>query len=926
MKNMNSLFRGIAIIFILSCVSFGAFAKSEVKQLLCEYKTNPLGIGVAQPRFSWQIASVENNVMQTAYEIRVALSEGDLNKSGKQLWASGKVNSSQSVNVVYGGPALKSMQKAYWQVRIWDNKNKATAWSAPASWEMGLLEPSQWKASWISLEPETSTEYEKPNHFFRKEFNVAKKIKSARVYVTSLGLYQLFLNGQKVSNDLFTPGWTSYKKRLQYQTYDVTPMLKTKNAIGAILGDGWYRGRIGFTNQNHYYGEKLSLLAQLQITYTDGTSEIIRTDSSWKASTGPIIASDIYDGEKYDARLDMNGWNNPGFDESKWITATIADYSKSILVSPEGEVVRAIQEIKPIKLITTPKGETVYDMGQNMVGWVKLSVQGNKGDQVTLNFAEVLDKEGNFYTANLRAAKNTDIYTLKGEGIEQFEPHFTFHGFRYVKVEGPKTPLAMDQLTGVVIHSDMKPTGTFSCSNQLINQLQHNIQWGQKGNFLDVPTDCPQRDERLGWTGDAQVFSMTAAFNFNVASFYTKWLGDVSLDQSADGKLPHVIPDVLKEAGGSTAWADASIIVPWTVYLAYGDQRILERQYPSMKLWINYMKTRAGEDNLWTGDKHYGDWLAFASSASDYTGATTEKDLIATAYYCYSTKLIAKIAAIIGQKEDAEKYAKQAEAIKQAFIQEFVTPNGRLVSHTQTAYSLALAFDLLPENLKDKAAGYLADDVKKFSHLTTGFVGTPILCKTLSAIGRDDLAFMLLNRQKYPSWLYPVLQGATTIWERWDGQKPNGTFQDVGMNSFNHYAYGAIGEWLYRHVAGIDIDPEQPGYKHIVLNPHPGGGLTNASAEIETLYGKVSSGWKYDGNDFIYEIKVPANTTASVTLPFAKAEQINLNSQPLASVIKESLTTNQNGVTLKMGSGTYQFRYPAEELLAAATKEDKTSK
>jgi alpha-L-rhamnosidase len=415
---------------------------------------------------------------------------------------------------------------------------------------------------------------------------------------------------------------------------------------------------------------------------------------------------------------------------------------------------------------------------------------------------------------------------------------------------------------------------------------------------------------------------MTAAFNFNVAPFYTKWLGDVSLDQSAEGKVPHVIPDVLKGGGGSTAWADACIIVPWTVYLAYGDQRILERQYPSMKLWINYMKTRAGEDNLWTGDTHYGDWLAFASTASDYTGATTEKDLIATAYYCYSTRLIAKIAAIIGQKEDAEKYTKQAEAIKKAFIQEFVTPNGRLVSHTQTAYSLALAFDLLPENLKDKAAGYLADDVKKFSHLTTGFVGTPLLCKTLSSIGRDDLAFMLLNRQKYPSWLYPVLQGATTIWERWDGQKPDGTFQNVGMNSFNHYAYGAIGEWLYRHVAGIDIDPEQPGYKHILLNPHPGGGLTNATAEIETLYGKVSSGWKYEGNDFIYEIKVPANTTASVTLPFAKAEQINLNSQPLASVIKENVTANQNGVNLKIGSGTYQFRYPAGDLLAA-TKEYK---
>ena len=924
MKDMNHLKKSLAFLFILS-MPFGLFAKSEVKQPLCEYKSNPVGIGTAQPRLSWQIVSDENGMLQKAYEIRVAATAGNLNSAGKLLWSSGRVNTSQCVNVVYEGPSLKSMQQAFWQVRIWDNKNKATAWSSPASWEMGILEPSLWKASWIALEPETSTEIEKPSHYFRKEFSTTKKIKSARVYVTSLGIYQLFLNGQKVGNDLFTPGWTSYKKRLQYQTYDVTSLLKAKNAIGAIVGDGWYRGYIGFANQNHYYGDKLALLAQLQINYTDGTSDVIGTDNSWKAGTGPITSADIYDGEKYDARLEMSGWNNPGFNESKWIAATVANYSKSILIAPEGEAVRAIQEIKPIKIITTPKGETVYDMGQNMVGWIKLRIQGNKGDQVTIKFAEVLDKAGNFYTDNLRSAKATDIYTLKGEGMEQFEPHFTFHGFRYVKIEGPKTPLAMDQLTGVVIHSDMKPTGSFSCSNPLINQLQHNIQWGQKSNFLDVPTDCPQRDERLGWTGDAQVFSMTASYNFNVASFYTKWLGDVAADQQEDGKIPFVVPDALKGAAGSTAWADACIIVPWTMYLSYGDQRILERQYPTMKRWVEFMKSRAGEKNLWMGDKHFGDWLAFASDASDYTGATTEKDLIATAYYCYSSRLLGKIAGILGKSNDESKYAKQAEAIKKAFIQEFVTPNGRMVSHTQTAYALGIAFDLLPENLKDKAAAYLAEDVKKFGHLTTGFVGTPILCKTLSSIGRDDLAFMLLNRKQYPSWLYPVLQGATTIWERWDGQKPDGTFQSVGMNSFNHYAYGAIGDWLYVHVAGIDIDPLQPGYKNIIFNPHPGGGLTVATGEIETFYGKVSSGWKYEGNDFIYEVKIPANTTAQVTLPFAKADQVSLNSQPLTPALKETLSNSQNGVILKIGSGTYQFRYPAGDLIAA-TKEYRASR
>jgi alpha-L-rhamnosidase len=473
-----------------------------------------------------------------------------------------------------------------------------------------------------------------------------------------------------------------------------------------------------------------------------------------------------------------------------------------------------------------------------------------------------------------------------------------------VQLIGYKKEPALDMITGEVIHSDMTPTGSFACSNPLINQLQHNIQWGQKGNFLDVPTDCPQRDERLGWTGDAEVFSMTAAYNFDVAAFYTKWLGDVSADQLPDGKLPHVIPDVLNGGGGSTAWADASVIVPWTTYLTYGDKRILEVQYPSMKAWVDYMKGRAGDKLLWTGDEHFGDWLAFATTRSDYPGPTTDKDLIATAYFSYSSGLLAKIAQIIGKTEDAKFYGDLSENIKKAFRHEFVTPSGRLVSDTQTAYCLALAFHLLPENQVPEAADYLAADVKKFGHLTTGFVGTPLLCQTLSDYGHADLAFMLLNRTKYPSWLYPVTQGATTIWERWDGQKPDGTFQDVGMNSFNHYAYGAIGEWLYTYVAGINIDPKQPGYKHILLAPHPGGGLTDAEANFESVYGKIKSSWKLDGNDMVYEITVPANTTATVTLPGAKAGQVTMNGQPAP------VKSGDGSASIDVGSGSYAFRYP----------------
>lgn len=905
MKQMIGWTKMFVILMGVSTMNSFSASRPEVRNLLCEYHTNPIGIDIQKPRLSWQILSEEDNVLQTEYEIKVT----DQASKGELIWNSEKVKSDQSVNVTYEGPALKSMQRVYWQVRVWDNNNKASEWSAPAFWEMGILEPESWKASWISMEPEKDSIVSKPCHYLRKDFTTSKKIQSARVFVTSLGLYQLFLNGKKVSTDLFTPGWTSYKNRIQYQTYDVTSMIQEKNAIGAILGDGWYRGNIGFQGQNSYYGNRLALLAQLQINYTDGSTETIITDQSWKVSEGPITKSDIYNGETYNAQKELTGWATAGFDASQWGKVAVIEQSKKVLIAPQGEVVKAIEEIKPLEIMTTPTGETVFDMGQNMVGWVRLKVQGKKGDQVTLKFAEVLDKAGNFYTDNLRSAKVTDVYILKGEGLEVYEPHFTFHGFRFVKIEGLTSPASLDQITGVVIHSDMNPTGSFTCSDPMINQLQHNIQWGQKGNFLDVPTDCPQRDERLGWTGDAQVFSMTAAFNFNVAPFYTKWMRDVAADQLPSGLVPHVIPDVLNGSGGSTAWADASIIVPWTTYLTYGDKRILEVQYPSMKAWVEFMKKRAGEDLIWTGDYHFGDWLAFATTNSDYPGATTEKDLIATAYYSYSSGLLAKIAGIIGKEDDAKTYAKLSQNIKKSFQHEFVTPAGRLVSHTQTAYSLALAFDLLPEDLIPKSAAFLAEDVKQMGHLTTGFVGTPLLCKTLSAQGYDSLAFKLLNRKEYPSWLYPVTQGATTIWERWDGQKPDGSFQDVGMNSFNHYAYGAIGEWLYRHVAGMDIDPEIPGYKHILLAPHPGGGLTNADAEFLSLYGKVKSAWKIDGNEFVYDITVPSNTTATVTLPSAQADQLTVNAQEMPDSMKKSLKQSDKGVSFNVGSGSYQFRY-----------------
>ena len=897
-------------------------------RLRVEYKTNPLGIDVQQPRLSWQIQASGRGVMQTAYQVRVALSEPGLNK--ELVWDSGQVRSEDSIQRVYGGPSLLSGQRYHWQVRIWDGNGRASAWSAPAYWEMGLLKPRDWQAGWIeSALPEDLTR-SGASPLLRREFRVKGVVARARAYVTSHGLYEMYLNGRRIGEDLFMPGWTSYNKRLQYQTYDVTDDLKNgDNAVGVMLGDGWYRGYLVWEGNRNVYGDKLSLLLQIRVTYKDGREETIGTDQNWKASTGPILMSDIYDGEIYDARLEKTGWTSTGFDDRQWSTVKIAEHTKEHLVAQTGPPVRRIQEIKPVKIFKTPEGDTVADLGQNMVGWLKIKAEGAAGTTITLRHAEVLDLNGNFYTDNLRKAKATARYTLKGSGVETFEPTFTFMGFRYVAIDGYPGEVKPDSLTGVVIHSDMTRTGEFETSSALINQLQHNILWGQKGNFLDVPTDCPQRDERLGWTGDAQVFARTAAFNMDVAGFFTKWLKDLAADQLENGSVPHVIPDVIskpgKPAAGSAAWADAATIIPWTMYLSYGDKRILEQQYESMTRWVEYVRSRAGQDLIWDRDSHFGDWLAFASygmAANDYPGATTGKDLIATAFFAYSTSLVHRVAHVLGKREDATKYGELLTNIKQAFRREFVTESGRVGENTQTAYVLALHFDLLPEKLRPLAARKLAEEVRFRKHLTTGFVGTPYLCHVLSRYGYLNEAYLLLKREEYPSWLYPVKQGATTIWERWDGQRPDGTFQTTEMNSFNHYAYGAIGEWMYRVMAGIEIDPALPGYKRILIQPQPGGGFTRVAANHDTMHGRVRSAWEIQNNIFELAIEVPANTRASVRLPKAELGKVTESGKALSAADGVSGNRQEgDSVVVEVASGNYKFRYPMGQTSQASAGE-----
>jgi alpha-L-rhamnosidase len=881
------------------------YAQVGVQGLLTENLSDPVGLDTKSPRFSWVLETADRNEKQTAYEIRVS----DQNNGKGIVWNSGKISSGQSVQVAYGGGDLQSGRKYYWQVRIWDNKGRGSAWSAAAYWQTGLFKKSDWKAQWI--QPGYTEGIFRPSPLFRKEFMAGKSIESATAYVTAHGLYEAQLNGQRIGDAYLTPGWTSYNKRLQYQVYDVTNLVRQgKNAIGVTLGSGWYRGYIGFEGQKNFYGKDISLLLQLVIRYKDGRQDTLVSDASWKSSPGTIQSSEIYHGETIDNREEKTGWTLPGYDDSHWSGITPAAFPQEKLVGTYNEPVRKHEIYKALRLFTTPAGEQVIDFGQNLVGWVVLKVKGNAGDKVTISHGEVLDKAGNFYTENLRSAKAKDMYILKGGAPEVFEPHFTFHGFRYIKIEGYPGPIDPDDFKAVALYSDLQKTGDFSCSNPLVNQLQHNILWGQKSNFLDVPTDCPQRDERLGWTGDAQVFSRTATFNMGVDNFFSKWLNDLTLDQTPSGAVPFVIPNVLgDDANASAGWADVATIVPWNLYLAYGDRRVLEQQYGSMKAWVDYMHGKSKND-LWNSGFHFGDWLFYRPlDDNDGRSAVTDKYLIAQCFYAHSTQLLINAARVLGKTDDINIYSLLLRKIKEAFLHEYMTPNGRLVSGTQTAYTLALQFDMLPDPLRKQAAERLALNVKDYGyHLTTGFLGSSYLCPVLSRYGYTEIAYRLLLQETYPSWLYPVKRGATTIWERWDGVRPDSSFQTPGMNSFNHYAYGAIGDWMYRVVAGIDTYEDGPGYQHSRIWPHPGTGLTEASARLETGYGKISSHWRSAGDTLFLDIVIPANTVSTVYIPAPEGGLILENGRPIASVAEIAVAGVEQGyLLLTVGSGAYHF-------------------
>lgn len=732
-----------------------------------------------------------------------------------------------------------------------------------------------------------------PVSYLRRDFELADAPTRARLYITALGLYRASLNGQPVTDTTLAPEWTDYRRRVEVQTYDVTHLLRTgANTLGAMLGDGWWAGHVGLGGRQRY-GPVPLLLAQLVIEDAQGRVTRVVTDGNWTTRTGPIAYSDLLMGEGYDAREALAGWDQPGAPTDGWdrVVASPLDSQPAALNWPLGPPIRVLQTLPVIELTEPAPGRWTFDLGQNMVGHARLRVRAPEGTKLTMRFAEILNPDGTIYTTNLRSARQTDEYTCSGNGLEVWEPTFTFHGFRYVEVTGLDERPAADMIEGVVIGSDIPKIGEFECSDPRLNQLQSNIFWGQRGNFVSVPTDCPQRDERLGWTGDAQIFAPTAAFNNQVGGFLTKWLVDLVDAQGANGAFPDVAPRVA--AGeGTAAWGDAGTIVPWALYQAYGDKQILADVYPAMKRWIAYLEQHS--NNLLRPEAGYGDWLAI--------GSNTPRDVLGTAFFARSVQLTAETARVLGLLDEARAHQMLWNRVVNAFRAAYVQPDGTIKGDTQTVYVLALAFDLLPDNLRPLALGHLVDDIEgRGDRLSTGFVSVGHLLPVLSRFGREDVAWRLLVQEAFPSWLFSVKHGATTIWERWDGWTPENGFQDPGMNSFNHYSFGSCGEWMYAHTLGLRAT--QPGYREVTIEPRPGGGVTWARGNLRTGYGLLGVDWRLtDDGRMALIATVPVGVKAKIVLPPG-----TYSVTPDAPASDYTVLRDPDRTIVEVGSGQWRF-------------------
>lgn len=865
-----------------------------------------MGLNRPEPRFDWALAGDGHDQGQSAY--RIIVTSGDLT-----LWDSGKVASAQTRQIRYQGTPLGSDQNFAWRVMVWDESDQASGWTDAQGVRTGLMRNDDWQAKWIARyfvlpagrEAPSDNLYDnrwqaRPVDHLRRDFATREMPVRATAYVTALGLYELYINGTRVGDAVMAPGWTDYHQRVEYQSHDVTDLVVAgDNTVGAMLGEGWYSGRVGHNQRRagNHYGGRPALLCQLHLEYADGRIERIVSDESWKTSQGPVCYSDFLMGELYDARLEMDGWAEPGFDASRWQPVEIfsPDPRPPRLEAARAPQVREIVRFPGRYLHVAKTGGHIYDLGQNIAGYCELELTGKSGDRFTLRHGEMLDGQGELYVANLRHAVATDHYIAQGEGRERFKPRFTFHGFRYVELTLPEgVPPDDVTLTGIAIHNDLPMTGAMRTGSPMVDQLLSNIEWSQRDNFLSVPTDCPQRDERYGWSADAQVFWKTAGYVMDVSAFLEKWFEDIAEAQLHDGAFTDVAPSKplnpyrLTGQPGAPGWGDAPVILAWQHWLRYGDRTLVEKHYDALVAWLRHISD-ANPDHLRVNAvyNNYGDWLS--------VGPASDRTMVATAYWVHVADLMAKLSAVVDRPDMVAHYEGQARAVRAAFTRAFVAADGTITGDTQTAYLLALDFAVLTPELHLKAGTHLLRKLDEADgHLQTGFLGVKHLCPVLSDIGAPDRAFDLLLNQTYPSWGFSIRQGATTIWERWDGWTEDRGFQSVNMNSFNHYAYGAVGEWLYARVAGIDWDESMPGYSVIRMRPLFDRRLGWIQAQYDAPTGRVESAWRIEGDIVTWTFALPPNCRAVISLPTAPLS-LAADARPLAI----------SGRDLSLGSGRY---------------------
>lgn len=902
----------LSVALLSACTQTG---RNSISKLKCEYRTDPMGIDVPATRLSWEIESNSRGVLQQAYQIIASSSEEKLGKDEGDLWSTGKVSSDKSIDVKYGGTPLASGATCYWKVKVWTSDGKETKWSAPAKWSAGLLQKSDWQAKWIGFDSAFAWEKAKATDTFtslsarylRKDFSVAKKIKKATAYISGLGLYELYINGEKVGNDVLAPGPSEYNKRVFYNTFDITSQLKEgANTVGVILGNGRYfymRGNAPGLSQYTHYGYP-KLISQINITYEDGTEDKVVSDGSWKLTgDGPIVANSEYDGEDYDARKELTGWNKPGYDAGKWIPAQLVTQTSQLVTQPDNGI-KVMDTVKAMHITEIKPGVFIYDMGQNFVGWVHLKVKGTKGNKVSMRFAERLKDDSTLYIANLRSAKVTDNYILKGDGEENWEPRFTYHGFRYVEVTGYPGKPSLADIEGRVVYDDMETSGQFESSNAVLNQIYRNAYWGIRSNYRGMPTDCPQRDERMGWLGDRAAGARGESFIFNNHSMYAKWLQDIEDAQSPEGSIPDVAPTYWKIYSDNMTWPAAYLTIANLLYEQYGDDQPIRQHYASMQKWMNYMKGKYMKDDILTKDT-YGDWCVPPESPelihSKDSTRRTAGDFLGTAFYYHMLTLMDRFATIVG--DNTTDYKAQEERIRTAFNNKFLH-DGYYANNTPTANIFSLAYKLAPAEVKDSVFQHIVRKTLGVynGHISTGLVGAEWLMRTLSDNGRGDIAYQLATNTTYPSWGYMAQHGATTIWELW-----NGNTADPSMNSGNHVMLlGDLVVWYYEYLGGIK--PDAPAYKKIIMKPLVVGDLTKVDAAYHSPYGWINSDWKVEGKTFTWKISIPVNTQAEVYIPATSDKQVKEGNRAISGDDGVKLLKTEGGFAVyTVGSGDYVF-------------------